>query len=261
MEFEKWTSVKKELDKKLKNSMTASHPMWEILDTGCSSAEENMRLDAELLSSLAERKRPILRHYDWAGKCATYGYLTKTDHYLDLVKVEKTGLQLAKRPTGGGIVFHIWDLAFSVLVPASCPLFSENTLANYALVNNFVLKAAVAFMDGRIEASMTPEDAPALDAFCKRFCMAQPTKYDVVWQGRKIAGAAQRQTKHGFLHQGTISLAAPDFSLLEQVLLPGTQVLDAMRMNTFAMLGDNEDYLAARDKMKQLLSSYLPYEY
>jgi lipoate-protein ligase A len=49
--------------------------------------------------------------------------------------------------------------------------------------------------------------------------MARPTKYDVMLQGRKIAGAAQRKTKAGFLHQGTIALLCPDPELLGAVEL------------------------------------------
>ena len=52
------------------------------------------------------------------------------------------------------------------------------------------------------------------------FCMAKPTIYDVVYQGRKIAGAAQRRRKNGYLHQGTISLAFPQMGLLNEVLFP-----------------------------------------
>jgi lipoate---protein ligase len=240
------------------NPLTVSL-LWKILDTGASSAEENMRIDADLLGEMANEERPCLHFYDWEHPSATFGLLTKPELYLDLEKVKKYGLTLVKRPTGGGIVFHLWDLAFSIVVPARCSLYSQNTLSNYALVNQGVVKAVETFMGGGIEASMTPEDHVPLDGYCKRFCMAQPTKYDVVWKGCKIAGAAQRQTKHGFLHQGTISLGTPDYQLLEQVLLPESKVLEAMKRNTFALLGfsaTDKDYIEGRSRLKQLLTSY-----
>jgi lipoate-protein ligase A len=231
--------------------------MWTLLDTGLSSAEENMQIDTKLLAELDRHENPILRLYDWKGKCATYGYLTKPGEYLDLGKAREEGLDLARRPTGGGIVFHTWDLAFSILVPARSKHFSTNTLDNYAFVNNVVLEAIGLFAKENLEASILPEDESPMDAYCKKFCMAQPTKYDVVWQGRKIAGAAQRQTKLGFLHQGTISLKNPDFSFLERVLLPARQVLEAMKKHTFSLLPENaseQEYLEARQTMKQLLA-------
>jgi lipoate-protein ligase A len=230
--------------------------MWTVIDTGISSAEENMEIDARLLASLDEQDSPILRLYDWEGKCGTFGFLTKPEDYLNLARASSLGVSLAKRPTGGGIVFHVWDFAFSVLVPAGSKYFSKNTLENYSFVNNLVLETIKAFAKENLAVTIIPEDAPSLDADCKRFCMAQPTKYDVVWQQRKIAGAAQRQTKAGFLHQGTISLKTPDFHLLEKILLPKSSVLEAMKKHTFSMLSEDaseKEYLEARQTMKQLL--------
>ena len=230
--------------------------MWTVLDTGVASAEENMRIDARMLAALDEQQGPILRLYDWEGKCGTFGFLTKPEEYLDFGVASSLDLSLAKRPTGGGIVFHMWDLAFSVLVPAKSKYFCKNTLANYAFVNNLVLETVQSFAKDPLAASILPEDEAALGADCNKFCMALPTKYDVVLQNRKIAGAAQRQTKAGFLHQGTISLKPPDFHLLEKILRPKSGVLEAMKKHTFSMLSEEateKDYLEARQTMKQLL--------
>lgn len=234
--------------------------MWEVIDTGTRSAEENMQLDAELLKRAGERKRPLLHFYDWAGPSATYGYFERPGDLLDLKGVRAERLDLARRPTGGGMVFHLWDLAFSAVVPSTSLQFSTNTLENYALINEGVRCAVRAFLGRSAEPALTPTDAQAADATCAHFCMAKPTKYDVVWRGQKIAGAAQRKTKLGFLHQGTIALAMPDFAWLERVLLPHTEVLSAMRRHTFALLG-NETSAAviagAKKELMQLLATHL----
>ena len=70
-----------------------------------------------------ERSVPHLRLFYRSGR------------HLDLKALEASGLHLARRPTGGGIIFHLTDFAFSVLIPANHPSFSQNTLENYALVN------------------------------------------------------------------------------------------------------------------------------
>ena len=54
--------------------------------------------------------------------------------------------------------------------------------------------------------------------------------------GKKVAGAAQRRTKQGLLHQGSISIALPDTIFLKAVLLKGTKVFEAMDQNTFCIL-------------------------
>lgn len=223
---------------------------WNILDTGKRCAKENMLIDAELLETLDPHALPILHFYDWAADSATFGYFVNPADYLDMEQVGKWGLDLAKRPTGGGIVFHLWDLAFSVLIPAGHPRFSENTLETYAFINNGVLSAVSSFLGNR--PVLIPDDAPAPDASCTRFCMAQPTKYDVVLQGKKIAGAAQRKTKKGFLHQGTIALKMPSEHYLSTVLRP-SKVLEAMMASTFPLLQPEDNIEEGRQALREEL--------
>ena len=231
---------------------------WKILDTGAAGAAENMALDQTLLEGLGEEKRPILHFYDWKRESATYGYFTDPEKYLRPEEVKKRGLDLAKRSTGGGIVFHIWDLAFSVLVPAQCELFSKNTLENYRFVNQTVLKAAQEFLRLHKGLSLRPQDSVALDGACRSFCMARPTKYDLMLKGKKVAGAAQRQTKLGFLHQGTIALILPDFNYLDDLLKEGKHVIAGMRQSTYPLLGEKatiKELPEGREELKQLLKT------
>jgi lipoate-protein ligase A len=233
---------------------------WQVIDRGLQSAEENMRFDAELLERADKYARPVLHLYDWAGDSATFGYFTEPSQFLDLAQAQSLSLQLARRPTGGGIVFHLWDLAFSVLVPSHCPEYSTNTLENYGLVNRAVLSSVQEFLSGTLPLTLTPEDFSAMDKNCSFFCMAKPTKYDVMWEGRKIAGAAQRKTRKGFLHQGTIALVMPPLSYLEKILLPGTRVKEAMLLHTCPLLGASaslEQIGVAKQRLKQLLATHL----
>jgi lipoate-protein ligase A len=233
---------------------------WKILDTGRQSAHENMRLDGELLERADQFSEPILHLYEWEGDSATYGYFTDPADFLNLRQAEPLSLNLARRPTGGGILFHLWDLAFSVVVPSSCPEFSMNTLDNYAFINNAVLSSVKELLKGEPPLSLTPDDFLQRDAHCSHFCMAKPTKYDVMWEGKKVAGAAQRKTKKGFLHQGSIALTLPSNEYLEKVLLPGTQVQEAMQALTCPLLGrsaSKEDIVSLKKELCRLLATHL----
>lgn len=234
--------------------------VWKIIDTGVGTAEENMRYDARILEEADLHPSPILHLYEWEGKCATHGYFVEPQELLDLDAARALGISLARRPTGGGIVFHLWDMAFSVLVPASSPEFSQNTLENYAFVNQAVLGAVKEFLCGSPPLSLIPEDLVEWDGKCRHFCMAKPTKYDVMWEGRKIAGAAQRKTRKGFLHQGTIALSMPCLETLGATLLPGSQVASAMQAHTCPLLGANpseQQMRAAKRSLGELLSVHL----
>ena len=126
---------------KLSRAIDGVLMLFETLMTGKASAEQNMACDEKLLKSLADNSRSVLHFYKWERDSVTYGYFI--DPYVYLVKdeIRKRGIQLARRPTGGGIIFHQCDLAFSVVIPASHPAYSLNTLDNYAFVNTAVIDA------------------------------------------------------------------------------------------------------------------------
>lgn len=227
--------------------------MWKILDTGIHSAKENMALDTALLENLSPNDDPILHFYGWEGDSATYGHFLKPSTLLNMSAAHSRGIALARRPTGGGMVFHLCDLAFSALVPTNCPYFSFNTLHNYNFINSMVKKAVKNFLQKEGLLSLLPEEPIPLDDNCRHFCMAKPTKYDVMLQGRKIAGAAQRKRKQGYLHQGSIAIALPKEDFLNAILLPNTKVKEAMFQNTYSILGrdwTSSDVEEVREKLK-----------
>lgn len=203
-----------------------------IIDTGKAAPQVNMDLDRALLKNL--KGTPILHLYDWDGPAATHGHFIKPEQHLNLKQAQAHGLRLGKRPTGGGIIFHVSDYAFSLLVPASHSLFSENTLENYQMVNQCVKSAVQTFLEQAPD--LLPVDPTPIDASTAHFCMAKPTIYDVMLGSYKIAGAAQRRTKQGFLHQGSISLELPPSQLLQSILLHES-VKEAMEQNTLSLVG------------------------
>lgn len=229
--------------------------MLRILDSGINSANDIMRFDEKLLDQI---KEPTLHLYNWASPSLTHGYFIRPENHLSLKNLEIRGINLARRPTGGGIVFHIWDLAFSFLLPSDHPAFSLTTLTNYRFVNKAVLETVEEFFGLGRSAELILENGPDLGPDCGNFCMAKPTQYDVVHNGMKVAGAAQRKRKEGYLHQGTISLVCPDIDLLSDVLLSKEDVLKAMQSFAFAPLGKDLSRLQkTRVDLQKLLASKL----
>lgn len=221
------------------------------LDTGKKTAEKNMKMDEEFLESL--ENDPILHFYDWSSPSITHGYFIDSSKFLYMDALKKEGIEIARRPTGGGIVFHLWDLAFSFLLPSSHPNFSIHALVNYQFVHKIVLKALKCFFN-TYDISLTPVDFSVQSTNLRNFCMARPTKYDLIIDGKKIAGAAQRKKRQGYLHQGTISLAYPDIELLRRVL-KDPEVVDSMIHYTHAPLQNfqNLSLRDARQEVKRLL--------
>lgn len=233
-----------------------------ILDTGKATAEENMSIDAQLLQDLDPNGEAILHLYDWELPSATYGHFIDPNQFFTPVATKK--IDLAKRPTGGGVIFHTCDFAFSFLIPAWHPKCSQKTLDNYALVNRAVIQAIDIWMGGGDALELLSSGFERSKETIARFCMARPTKYDVVFRGRKVGGAAQRRTKRGLLHQGTIALGLPDSKLLREVLLEGEFVAGEMHKHSDSLLEENWDeraLFAGREKMKQVIKRALNSEF
>lgn len=211
-----------------------------LIESGPKPPEWNMKADEEALN-LAE---PILRFYEWSIPSVTYGYFLNPDDYFDPEGLKKHSLAIARRPTGGGVIFHTSDLAFSLIVPADHPFYSLDPLRSYHEINSRVLEA-IKELD--FAGSLSHLDQ------CSRggFCMAKPTKYDLLLDGKKVGGAAQRKTKGGLLHQGSIYLAHPDPKMLHEVLKNGKYISEEMQRASFP-LG-----MGVKAMLKEELKRYL----
>lgn len=175
-------------------------------------AQENMSRDYERLMNLKPEDTPLLSFYRWKRPSLTYGYFAKPEEWVDVKTLEERGYSLGKRPTGGGIIFHTHDLAFSILIPKGHPRLSENTLDNYRLINGLVKEAVANSLEH--EPMFLPESYGEAS-----FCMAGPTIYDVMLGNKKIGGAAQRRNRQGLLHQGSISLGLPSREELSELII------------------------------------------
>jgi lipoate-protein ligase A len=212
---------------------------WETVDSGALSAQENMQIDSDLLADLKTHPRHLLRFYDWKSPSLTYGHFVKPEDLLNLDQIERLGIDIARRPTGGGVICHFTDMTFSILVPKDSPYYTTDTLANYCFVNKKIQKALESFVSDKLELMDSNIQA---EGALGRFCMAKPTVLDVVCNGMKVSGGAQRRTRHGFLHQGTISLSPPDWDLLHRIIR-SKEVVTEMQRNSHYLPGVNKKEL------------------
>ncbi len=217
------------------------------------NAQENMDLDRELLEDLSENGSPILHFYDWKRPSITYGYFIKIHNLMDLEKLKKRSIDIGRRPTGGGVVFHMWDMAFSFLMPSKSKYFYLNPLENYRFINNIVFQTILEFLEKEVKKISLMDEEGIKDNIAHDFCMGHATKYDIIIKGKKVVGAAQRRKKNGFLHQGTISLFKPEKEVLQDILLK--DVLEIISSTSYPLLGsyDQNREIFLRNKLQDLL--------
>jgi lipoate-protein ligase A len=205
------------------------------LDDSSRPAAMNMAIDEALLETATVLS---IRFYRWHSPALSFGYFGKFADVADY-SAER---DLVRRWTGGGIVFHGDDLTYSIVIPASDPVFAESSMSIYAAIHAALCNALN--IDGE-RAELAPAAETAVTDFknssradrgynpsscshapaarptaqwpaChdgpqgrgyRSHCFANPVRADVIVNGRKVAGAAQRRTRAGLLHQGSIQLA------------------------------------------------------
>ena len=171
-------------------------------DVAVRSAAMNMAIDEALLESATV---PSVRFYGWQSPALSFGY---SGRFSD-VAIYAGERDLVRRWTGGGIVFHGDDLTYSIVIPASDPAFCESSMTIYegihgALVCTLNEIGEEAEMVGSARsAGCIPQRSVLTDN-----CFANPVRADVMVDGHKVAGAAQRRTRRGLLQQGSIQSVA-----------------------------------------------------
>lgn len=172
-----------------------------VLDTyreACAySAAMNMAIDEAMLEYATV---PAIRFYRWRSPALSFGYFGR---FADVASYQRER-DLVRRWTGGGIVFHGEDLTYSLVIPISDAAFAESSMSIYEKIhralrhalNETGQRAVVAA--GADRGGVTGVDAPGY------YCFARAVRADVIVDGRKVAGAAQRRTRCGLLQQGSI---------------------------------------------------------
>lgn len=175
-------------------------PVFENLkywrDSSSRTAAENMAVDEILMRQV--EKDPVLRVYDWAEPSVSFGYFhALKDARAAFPSSESSPVGYVRRWTGGGIVDHRNDLTYTLVVPRECELANQRGATSYRLIHQ-VLKNV-------LEALGQDAELRGKDAGAGAVCFESPVAYDLADRhGTKLAGAGQRRTRNGLLHQGSV---------------------------------------------------------
>ncbi len=159
---------------------------------------EAMAVDEWLLGQA--HGAPVLRVYRWDGPWCSVGYFTP----IAEATVRLDCPSWVRRLTGGGVVDHRADWTYSLVIPRDEPAANWRGATSYREIHHAL---ALALADEGVACALTP-GATTADG---PLCFTNPVDHDLIdGDGRKIAGAGQRRTRHGLLHQGSVALPAGD---------------------------------------------------
>ncbi len=204
--------------------MSTRPERWWLLHSPPADSASNMALDEALLLAMPRLQRAVLRFYSWTEPAASFGYFQKFGDVERLTPLRP----LVRRPTAGGIVPHDADWTYSIGIPASSHCYGLKAVESYRRVHEWI-QAAFGELGLPVElAQQRLKTGPGQ-------CFVGYDQFDVLYRGRKIAGAAQRRTREGLLIQGSVQPppAGPSRADWEKAMCDTAYVRDAVVWQEF----------------------------
>lgn len=180
--------------------------VWRFIDTGFLDGAANMAQDEALLTSFnPATSLPVFRLYGWNPPAFSIGKFQDAGQALDLDRCKKAGIQVVRRVTAGGIIYHAEEVTYSIVcAPQHIPEVrtvkeSFKKLCGFLLLSYRKLGLDPAFAVDSHFPGVKLGERTAL-------CFAGKEEYDIVIGGRKIGGNAQRRKKDIVFQHGSIPL-------------------------------------------------------
>ncbi|MDK3849463.1 biotin/lipoate A/B protein ligase family protein [Staphylococcus pseudintermedius] len=179
---------------------------WHFMNTGSHHPCYNMALDEALLNFVSRGEiDPVVRFYTWNPPTLSIGYFQRLSKEIDIEKVKEKGYGLVRRQTGGRGVLHDKELTYSVIVPEAHPDMPQTVTEAYRVISGGLLEGFKSLgFDAHFAVPRSKEEREKLKQPRSSVCFDAPSWYELVVEGKKIAGSAQTRQKGVILQHGSI---------------------------------------------------------
>lgn len=179
---------------------------WRLIDSGPLDGASNMALDEAILSSFDPgSSTPVFRLYGWNPAAFSIGRFQDAGQSLDFRKCRDSGVAAVRRMTAGGIIYHGDEITYSVVcAPEHIPEV-RSIKESFRKLCGFLL---LAYRELGLDAGFAADRNACGKKLGERtaFCFAGREEYDIVVNGRKIGGNAQRRKRDVIFQHGSIPL-------------------------------------------------------
>ena len=177
---------------------------WRLLNYQIYNIFENMAIDEAIFQETIKNKNPpTIRFYGSHPAAVSIGYFQDARKEVNIEKCYSTGIDVARRITGGKAVFHFNEITYCVVAGVWEKLFSPNIAETYKIISQCI---ACGLSSLEIKAHLAETGRIASGEELKSYCFSVPSKSELLMKGRKICGSAQVRRKGGFLQHGSLLL-------------------------------------------------------
>lgn len=187
---------------------------------------QNMAIDEAMLQAAIEDQFCGLRFYRWDEPTLSLGHFQKPEKLI--LEERFVGLPMVRRLSGGGAILHDQELTYSCVVPSNHPI-TQNPSQLYDIVHNVFVTILADF---GVECSFRTKAQTELDSAFLCFLRGDPR--DLIIDGHKILGSAQRRRKGAILQHGSLILKtsekASEIQGIEDLSINSTLDFDQLSM-------------------------------
>ncbi len=162
-----------------------------------------MALDEAILTFRLKNKVPnTLRFFTWNPKCLTLGYFQDLEKEVDVKNAERHGVDVVRRYTGGGAVFHDKELTYSLAISEED--VPQDIIASYRKICSAMIRGLASL------------------GIASEFKQIN----DLVVNGKKISGNAQTRKEGVVLQHGTILIDVDIKRMFSLLKVPDEKIKD-----------------------------------
>ncbi len=220
----------------------------------------NMAVDA-LLARAGEA--PLtLRLYGWKEPTLSLGHIQDFDRDLAR-RTRDLGIPVVRRETGGRAVLHDHELTYCVCIPRESKLHLSSLPEAYLRIHRALHRGLARLgVETALEARRT-DLAAAYRRKLGQLCFTATARSEVLFDGRKLVGSAQRRLREGLMQHGSLVLDRRHQRIVE--LYTDDPVLrDRAReelLRSTASLGEALGRVAAFEELSRALVAGFEEEY
>ncbi len=179
---------------------------WRLINCGEQDGAWNMALDEALLHSVENgTSPPILRLYRWKPATVTLGYFQQGSDVVNLSACREFGYSVVRRFTGGRAVLHDSEVTYAVISSEQNDTFPGGVSQNYHVIAE-ILQATLAEFGLQTTISSGRKERACAEGVERSACFTAPALSELVYNGQKMTGSAQKRLSTAFLQHGSIPI-------------------------------------------------------
>ncbi len=170
----------------------------------------NMAIDEAIVLTASRHQCAILRFYEWATPTLSLGYFQRASDRLQ--QSEFRTVEFTRRLSGGGAILHDNELTYSLAIHDSNN--SKAAIGNlYCAFHQAIEESFKVQGYNASTAACSLQPGEEIASNNQRFlCFERRSPVDLVLDGHKIVGSAQRRIGQTLLQHGSILLARSAFT-------------------------------------------------